>query len=65
MIHATRETQCGSDYIGAVEYVREFVEAVDGADVEQMLQILRGDQATIETYLPEDDNPQSRLGEFQ
>lgn len=67
MIYATRETGGGSDYINAIRYVREFVEAVDGADVEQMLQILRGDQSTMESFLPAEDDgePQSRLGEFK
>lgn len=67
MLYATRQTRGGSDYINAIEYINEFVEAVDGADVEEMLQILRGDQLTMESFLPaqDDDNPQSRLGEYQ
>ena len=64
MIYGTRETQGGSDYINAIEYVKEFVEAVDGADVEQMLSVLRGDQATMESFFPKDDDPQKRLGEY-
>jgi three-Cys-motif partner protein len=66
MIYATRETKGGSEYVEAIEYVREFVEAVDGADVEEMLQILRGDQSTMEAFLPEtdDDDPQLGLHEF-
>lgn len=66
MVYATRETRGGSDYINAIEYINEFVEAVDGADVEEMLQILRGDQMTMESFLPAQDNdePQSRLAEF-
>jgi three-Cys-motif partner protein len=66
MIYATRKTRGGSDYINAIEYINKFVEAVDGADVEDMLQILRGDQMTMESFLPEQDkeDPQSRLVEF-
>jgi len=66
MIYATRKTRGGSDYINAIEYINRFVEAVDGADVEDMLQILRGDQVTIESFLPkqDEDDPQSRLVEF-
>lgn len=66
VIYATKQE--GGNYIDAVEYVRDFVERVDGADVEQMLDVLRGDQATMETYLPEiegdEDEPQKRIGEF-
>lgn len=66
MIYATRETRGGSDYINAIEYINEFVETVDGADVEDMLQILQGDQTTMESFLPAqgEDDPQSRLVEF-
>lgn len=66
MVYATRETRGGSDYINAIEYINDFVEAVDGADVEEMLQILRGNQMTMESFLPEqdDNDPQSRLAEF-
>lgn len=66
MIYATRETHGGSDYIKAIEYINDFVEAVDGADVEEMLQVLRGDQMTVESFLPEeeDSDPQSRLIDF-
>lgn len=66
MLYATRETRGGSDYINAIEYINEFVEAVDGADVEEMIQILRGDQMTMESFLPAQDNddPQSRLAEY-
>lgn len=66
MIYATRKTRGGSDYINAIEYINRFVEAVDGADIEDMLQILRGDQMTMESFLPkqDEDDPQSRLVEF-
>jgi len=66
MVYATRKTRGGSDYINAIEYINDFVEAVDGADVEEMLQILRGDQMTMESFLPaqDDDDPQSRLAEY-
>lgn len=66
MIYATRQTSGGSEYQEAVEYVREFVEAVDGADVEDMLKILQGDQRQMESYLPneETDDGQSSLGDF-
>jgi hypothetical protein len=46
--------------------VNQFVEAVDGADVEEMLQVLRGDQMTMESFFPEqNDEPQARLADFQ
>jgi len=79
MIYATRDTSGGSEYVEAVEYVKEFVENVDGADVEEMLELMQGDQAVIDGYLPEDreiddelldgnnydlDENQSGLGDF-
>ena len=64
MIYATRETSRGSEYVNAIEYVREFIEAVDGADVEEMLKVLRGDQMTIQSFLPRDDERQTGMEEF-
>lgn len=65
LIYATRETANDSGYREAVKFVKKFVEAVDGADVEEMLDILRGDQMTISSYLSEvDEDPQKRLGDF-
>lgn len=54
IIYATRDTSSGSGYIEAVKYVKEFVENVDGADVEEMLEIMHGEQSAIDEYLPED-----------
>ena len=68
MIYATRETTHGSGYIDAVDYVREFIEAVDGADVEDMLKVIRGDRTTMEEFLPDDEqedgDDQASLGDF-
>lgn len=79
MIYATRDTAGGSGYIQAIEYIKEFVENVDGADVEDMLKMMHGDQTIIDSYLPEDrdidnelldgddnyqDKNQSGLGDF-
>lgn len=54
MIYATRDTSGGSGYVEAVEYVKEFVENVDGADVEEMLEVMKGDQSAIAGFLPKD-----------
>ncbi|MGQ5515691.1 three-Cys-motif partner protein TcmP [Halococcus saccharolyticus] len=66
MIYGTRETNRGSGYIDAVDYVRDFVEAVDGADVDEMLEVIRGDRATMDQYLPDDEDGsgQSSLDSF-
>lgn len=56
IIYATRRTSRGSGYAEAIEYVKEFVEAVDGSDVEKMLRVMRGDQPAIEEFLPEESN---------
>lgn len=53
MIYSTRDTAGGSGYVEAVEYVKEFVENVDGADVEEMLTVMQGDQSAIGGFLPE------------
>lgn len=54
IIYATRDTSGGSGYVEAVEYVKEFVENVDGTDVEEMLEIMQGDQSAIQDHLPEE-----------
>lgn len=79
IIYATRDTSAGSGYVEAVEYTKEFVENVDGTDVEEMLEIMQGDQSAIQDHLPEDreiddelldseapevDEDQSGLNEF-
>lgn len=79
MIYATRDTASGSGYIEAIEYVKEFIENVDGVDIEDMLQMMHGDQMMINSFLPEvkdidddlldgddddRDNNQSGLDEF-
>ena len=53
MIYATRDTAGGSGYVEAIEYVKEFVENVDGGDVEDMLKVMQGEQSAIEEFLPE------------
>lgn len=79
MIYATRDTSGGSGYVEAIEYVKEFVENVDGGDVEDMLKMMHGDQEVLDSYLPTErdiddelldgedkhrDENQSGLGEF-
>jgi three-Cys-motif partner protein len=56
MIYATRDITNGNDYMEVIRYVGRFIEEMDGADVEDMLEIIRGDQATIEEYAPEEDD---------
>jgi three-Cys-motif partner protein len=53
LIYATKEDAA---YTEAIEYVRDFVEKVDGEDVEQVLDIVDGDQETLASLLPEQDN---------
>jgi len=54
MIYATRTTRGGSGYTDAIAYVKQFVEAVDGGTVEEILDVLHGDQAAIDDYLPDE-----------
>lgn len=54
MIYATRDTDGGSGYVEAVEYAKEFIENVDGADVGDILEMMHGDQAMMDSFLPED-----------
>ena len=54
MIYSTRDTERGSGYVEAIEYVKEFVENVDGADVEDMLELMHGNQSAMDNYLPQD-----------
>ena len=55
MIYATRRTSGGSGYIDAIKHVKQFVEAVDGADVREVLEVLNGNQSVIEDFWPEDN----------
>lgn len=61
MMYATRDTAGGSGYVEAVEYVKEFVENVDGGDIEEMLEVMRGDQSAIAGFLPEEKNIEEEL----
>ena len=68
MIYATKED---AEYVQAIEYVRDFVEEVDGHDVEQLVDIVNGKQDTLIDLLPsqngDDDSGedgQTSLGEF-
>ena len=63
MIYATRETEGGSEYIEVIKYVKEFIEAFDGADVDDMLDIINGDQDTMESYYPESSDIDDSLPE--
>lgn len=61
VIYATRKTQSGSDYVNAVKYVKEFVEEVDGGDVNQMLDILYGDQEVLQEFMSQLKDPRDQL----
>jgi three-Cys-motif partner protein len=52
VIYATRETKSGSGYVDAVKYVKEFVENFDGQDVEDMIEVINGNQAVMKDFLP-------------
>jgi hypothetical protein len=76
LLYATRKTGGDNGYMDVVEYVGEFLERVDSADVDRMLEVLDGDQSAIEEYIPDADESvereipdkeeshQSGLGEF-
>lgn len=61
MIYATKDTKGGSEYVEAVEYSKEFIENVDGADVEEILELMHGDQAAIDAFLPQDQEIDDNL----
>lgn len=54
MIYGTRETAGGSGYVDAIRHVKDFIEAVDGGTVEEILEVLHGDQAAVDEFLPDD-----------
>jgi three-Cys-motif partner protein len=76
MIYATRDIDGGNGYIKVVEYVKEFVEDVNGGDVDQMIQIIEGNQSTVNSFMPSGDidekipddeveeSPQTGLGDW-
>lgn len=53
LIYGTRETESGSGYADAVKYVKEFIENFDGQDVEDMIEVINGNQSVMEDFLPE------------
>lgn len=61
MIYATRDTNRGSGYVEAIEYVQDFVENVDGGDVGEMLELMHGDQSVMDEHLPEGDSINDEL----
>lgn len=54
MIYGTRETTGGSGYVDAIRHVKDFIEAVDGGTVEEILEVLHGDQSAVDDFLPDD-----------
>ncbi|WP_227355760.1 three-Cys-motif partner protein TcmP [Haladaptatus salinisoli] len=52
VVYGTRETKNGSGYVDAVKYVKEFVENFDGRDVEDMIEVINGNQSVMEDFLP-------------
>ena len=63
VIYATRTTRGGSGYTDAVTYTKRFVEDVDGGTVEEILDVLHGDQAAIADFLPDDTDLDQALFE--
>lgn len=61
MIYATQDTNGSNGYIDAVKYVKEFIEAVDGSDIEELLDVLQGDQSAVSEFLPESDDIDTSL----
>ena len=76
VIYATRATEGGNGYERTIEYVKEFIEEVHAGDIDVILEILEGDQSTLNSHLPEnreevaeelpdqESAPQSSLNEF-
>lgn len=56
MIYATREIEEGNGYEKTIKYVRDFIEEVHSGDVDRILEILEGQQKSLNSYLPEDDS---------
>ncbi len=54
MIYGTRKTTGGSGYVDAIRHVKDFIEAVDGGTVEEILDVLHGNQAAVDDFLPDD-----------
>jgi three-Cys-motif partner protein len=54
LIYATRKTNGEGGYEKTIEYVKKFVEGAHAGNVDVILDILKGDQSTIGSYMPED-----------
>lgn len=62
MVYATRDIEGGNGYVKVVDYLKEMIENVHAGDVDNLLDILYGDQSTILGFLP-DDNIENELPE--
>lgn len=56
MIYATRDIDGGNGYEETIKYVRDFIEQVHSGDVDRILDVLTGNQASFTSFLPEDDS---------
>lgn len=56
LIYATRKIENGNGYMNVIKYVKEFIESVHGGDINRMIDVLDGNQAVIESYLPDDSD---------
>lgn len=76
LIYATRFIPHGNGYMEVIDYVRDFIEQMHSGNVDQILEVIRGDQEQLSAFLPdnppedempeeeEDDNEQATLGDF-
>ncbi|MFB6186608.1 MAG: three-Cys-motif partner protein TcmP [Halobacteriaceae archaeon] len=52
LIYATRDIPDGNEYMKVIEYVKEFIEDIDGEDVDNILDILYGNQMSATRFMP-------------
>lgn len=62
LIYATRYIENGNDYMEVVRYVKSFIERMHSGNIDQILEVVRGDQEALDRWLP-DDEPNEELME--
>lgn len=61
MLYGTRKTGGSNGYVNVIDYVKRFVEVVDSHDVTNILDVLEGDQQSIEDFLPSSEDVEEVL----
>lgn len=54
LAYVSRRTKNDNPWMDAIRYVRDFIENFHGGDIDRILDVIQGEQHTLEQYLPDD-----------